>query len=557
MKKKVIEFKDFGFRYRVQAEQTLKNINLTIYEGEKVLIVGPSGSGKSTLAHCLNGLVPFYYNGEISGSLKIDGEDVSNKNIFELSQIVGTVLQDPDSQFIGLTVAEDIAFKLENYCIKQNEIIEKVSKSAKLVNMDKELNASPYKLSGGQKQRVTLAGVTVDDVKVLLFDEPLASLDPATGKSAMELIDSIQRESNKTVVIIEHRLEDVLHCNVDRIIVMDKGEIVADTTPNEILETDILTKVGVREPLYLTALKYSNCDAKDIKDTKDKITNWYNNCEVVNHNNEGQPILEMKNVTFSYTEEKQILSNVSFKVNKGDMVSIVGRNGAGKSTISKLICGFFKPTSGQILFDGEDLENKTIKERSQKIGFVMQNPNQMISKTMIFDEVAFGLRIRGLDESEIKQRVDETLKICGLYGYRNWPISALSYGQKKRVTIASILVMNPEVIILDEPTAGQDFKHYTEIMEFLVELNKQGITIIMITHDMHLMLEYTNNVIVLSNGQKIADDIPANILTNKEIIEKANLKETSLQELAIACDIEDSAEFVNRFINYDRKVRKI
>jgi len=557
MKKKVIEFKDFGFRYRVQAEQTLKNINLTIYEGEKVLIVGPSGSGKSTLAHCLNGLVPFYYNGEISGSLKIDGEDISNKNIFELSQIVGTVLQDPDSQFIGLTVAEDIAFKLENYCIKQNEIINKVSKSAKLVNMDKELNASPYKLSGGQKQRVTLAGVTVDDVKVLLFDEPLASLDPATGKSAMELIDSIQRESNKTVVIIEHRLEDVLHCNVDRIIVMDKGEIVADTTPNEILETDILTKVGVREPLYLTALKYANCDAKDIKDTKDKITNWYNNCEVVNHNNEGQPILEMKNVTFSYTEEKQILSNVSFKVNKGDMVSIVGRNGAGKSTISKLICGFFKPTSGQILFDGEDLENKTIKERSQKIGFVMQNPNQMISKTMIFDEVAFGLRIRGLDESEIKQRVDETLKICGLYGYRNWPISALSYGQKKRVTIASILVMNPEVIILDEPTAGQDFKHYTEIMEFLVDLNKQGITIIMITHDMHLMLEYTNNVIVLSNGQKIADDIPANILTNKEIIEKANLKETSLQELAIACDIEDSAEFVNRFINYDRKVRKI
>ena len=557
MKKKVIEFKDFGFRYRVQAEQTLKNINLTIYEGEKVLIVGPSGSGKSTLAHCLNGLVPFYYSGEMSGSLKIDGEDVSNKNIFELSQIVGTVLQDPDSQFIGLTVAEDIAFKLENYCIKQNEIIEKVSKSAKLVNMDKELNASPYKLSGGQKQRVTLAGVTVDDVKVLLFDEPLASLDPATGKSAMELIDSIQRESNKTVVIIEHRLEDVLHCNVDRIIVMDKGEIVADTTPNEILETDILTKVGVREPLYLTALKYANCDAKDIKDTKDKITNWYNNCEVVNHNNEGQPILEMKNVTFSYTEEKQILSNVSFKVNKGDMVSIVGRNGAGKSTISKLICGFFKPTSGQILFDGEDLENKTIKERSQKIGFVMQNPNQMISKTMIFDEVAFGLRIRGLDESEIKQRVDETLKICGLYGYRNWPISALSYGQKKRVTIASILVMNPEVIILDEPTAGQDFKHYTEIMEFLVELNKQGITIIMITHDMHLMLEYTNNVIVLSNGQKIADDIPANILTNKEIIEKANLKETSLQELAIACDIEDSAEFVNRFISYDRKVRKI
>ncbi len=560
MKKKIIEFKNFDFRYRVQANKTLKNINLTIYEGEKVLIVGPSGSGKSTLAHCLNGLVPFYYNGEMSGSLKIDGEDVSNKNIFELSQIVGTVLQDPDSQFIGLTVAEDIAFKLENYCIEQKEIINKVNESAKLVNMDKELNASPYKLSGGQKQRVTLAGVTVDDVKVLLFDEPLASLDPSTGKSAMELIDSIQKQSNKTVVIIEHRLEDVLHCNVDRIIVMDKGEIVADTTPDEILKTDILTRVGVREPLYLTALKYAGCQESDIKsleDSKEKIRIWYNKGEGISHKKQNQPILEMKDVTFSYTEEKQILSNVSFKVNKGDMVSIVGRNGAGKSTISKLICGFFKPTSGQILFDGEDLIDQTIKERSQKIGYVMQNPNQMISKTMIFDEVAFGLRIRGINENEIKERVEKTLKICGLYGYRNWPISALSYGQKKRVTIASILVMNPEVIILDEPTAGQDFKHYTEIMEFLLDLNKQGITIIMVTHDMHLMLEYTNSVIVLSNGQKIADDTPANILTNKEVIEKANLKETSLQELAIACDIEDSAEFVNRFISYDRKVRKI
>ena len=508
MKKTIIEFKDFGFRYRVQAEQTLKNINLTIYEGEKVLIVGPSGSGKSTLAHCLNGLVPFYYNGEMSGSLKIDGEDVSNKNIFELSQIVGTVLQDPDSQFIGLTVGEDIAFKLENYCIDQKRIINKVNESAKLVNMDKELNTSPYKLSGGQKQRVTLAGVTVDDVKVLLFDEPLASLDPATGKSAMELIDSVQRESNKTVVIIEHRLEDVLHCNVDRIIVMDKGEIVADTTPSEILKTDILGKVGVREPLYLTALKYAGCQDSDIKSiagSKEKIINWYNNGEVINHNKEGQPILEMKDVTFSYTEEKQILSNVSFKVNKGDMVSIVGRNGAGKSTISKLICGFFKPTSGQILFDGEDLINKTIKERSEKIGYVMQNPNQMISKTMIFDEVAFGLRIRGINENEIKKRVDKTLKICGLYGYRNWPISALSYGQKKRVTIASILVMNPEVIILDEPTAGQDFKHYTEIMEFLLDLNKQGITIVMITHDNEIAAQ-AKRIVRIQDGKIISDE---------------------------------------------------
>lgn len=568
MKKKIIEFKNFSFRYRVQAEPTLKNINLTIYEGEKVLIVGPSGSGKSTLAHCLNGLVPFYYIGDSSGSLKIDNEDALDKNIFELSKIVGTVLQDPDSQFIGLTVGEDIAFKLENYCLSHGEMIEKVNQSARLVDIDKEINESPYRLSGGQKQRVTLAGVTVDDVKVLLFDEPLASLDPATGKSAMELIDNIQKSKDKTIVIIEHRLEDVLHCDLDRIIVMDKGQIIADKTPDELLSSDILNKVGVREPLYLTALRYANCDINenmrpsninniDIDACKGNVNKWYDTTLKCKNISDSKSILEFKNVSFSYNNEKQVLKNVSFKVNKGDMISIVGRNGAGKSTISKLICGFYKPTRGQITFDGEDMVNKSIKERSEKIGFVMQNPNQMISKSMVFDEVAFGLRIRGLSDNEIKEKVYDTLKICGLYGHRNWPISALSYGQKKRATIASILVLNPDVIILDEPTAGQDFKHYTEIMEFLVELNKKGVTIIMVTHDMHLMLEYTNKVIVLCDGEKIADDDAANILTNKEIIEKANLKETSLYELAMRCNINDGIEFINKFIDYDRGVRKI
>ena len=566
MKKKIIEFKDFSFQYRVQAEPTVKNINLSIYEGEKVLIVGPSGSGKSTLAHCINGLVPFFYDGIVTGQLNINGNDATKMNIFELSKIVGTVLQDPDSQFIGLTVGEDVAFKLENYCISQDEMIDRVDKSAELVDIKKELYSSPYKLSGGQKQRVTLAGVTVDDVKILLFDEPLASLDPATGESAIELIDKMQKQNNKTAIIIEHRLEDVLHCDVDRVIVMDKGEIIADTTIDEIIRKDILRKVGIREPLYLTALRYADCEINDtlklknietleLGEYKEKLKDWYENIEVYESDENQNPILELDNICFSYNNEKQILKNVSFKINKGDMAAIVGRNGAGKSTISKLVCGFYKPTSGRILFDGKDMVDYTIKERSEKIGFVMQNPNQMISKTMVYDEVAFGLKIRGLSDSEIKERVEETLRICGLYGYRNWPISALSFGQKKRVTIASILVLNPDMIILDEPTAGQDFKHYTEIMEFLVDLNKKGVTILMVTHDMHLMLEYTNKVIVLSEGEKIADNIPAYILTNKEIIEKANLKETSLHQLALKCDIEDTTKFVNKFIDYDRRVR--
>lgn len=568
MKKPVIEFVDFSFQYRAQAKPTLNNINLTIYEGEKVLIVGPSGSGKSTLSNCINGIVPFSNEGKISGSLKVKGKETKEMSIFKLSNSVGTVLQDPDGQFIGLTVGEDIAFKLENDCVSQEEMKEKVKIVSEIVGIDTHLNDAPYSLSGGQKQRVTLAGVMVGDVDILLFDEPLASLDPATGKSAIELIDQIQKETKKTILIIEHRLEDVLHCAVDRVIVVNNGEIAADITPAELLSSNILSETGIREPLYITALKYAGCtitpemkpehiDTLNIDLCREKLKTWYEETSEEEKQTTGEAILEMKDVKFSYESGKEILHGVSFKVNKGEMVSIVGRNGAGKSTISKLICGFYKPTEGQILFDGRDLINDTIKERAEKIGIVMQNPNQMISKTMIFDEVALGLKVRGVPEEEIKNRVFETLKICGLYEFRNWPISALSFGQKKRVTIASILVLNPEVIILDEPTAGQDFKHYTEIMEFLKELNKKGVTIVMITHDMHLMLEYTNRAIVLSNGLKLAEDIAANVLTDEEVINKANLKETSLYELAVKAKLENPRMFVKKFIDYDRRIRRI
>ena len=568
MKKPVIEFNNFTFQYRAQAKPTLNNINLTIYEGEKVLIVGPSGSGKSTISNCINGLIPFSYKGDISGSLKIKGKETKEMSIFELSNSVGTVLQDPDSQFIGLTVAEDIAFKLENDCINQDEMKEKVRVVSKIVGIDNHLDLAPYSLSGGQKQRVTLAGVMVGDVDILLFDEPLASLDPATGKSAIELIDEIQKKTKKTIVIIEHRLEDVLHCDVDRIIVVNNGEIAADMTPNELLSSNLLSEVGIREPLYITALKYAGCEVTsainpehintlNLDKCKEKLKNWYEETSEDSNTTDSEVILELKNVKFGYDKDREILKGISFKVKKGEMISIVGKNGAGKSTVSKLVCGFYKPTEGEILFNGRNLANDTIKERAEKIGIVMQNPNQMISKTMIFDEVALGLRVRGLGEEEIKERVFETLKVCGLYEFRNWPISALSFGQKKRVTIASILVLNPEVIILDEPTAGQDFKHYTEIMEFLKELNKKGVTIIMITHDMHLMLEYTNRAIVFSNGLKLADDIAANVITDKNVISEANLKETSLYELAIKAELDNPREFVKKFIDYDRRIRGI
>lgn len=565
----IIEFKNFSFKYRFQKEPTIKDINLAIYPGEKVLIVGPSGSGKSTLAHCINGLVPFSYKGEITGSYSIAGQNPEKLGIFGLSKLVGTVLQDTDGQFIGLTVAEDIAFALENDMIPQPEMFERVARVAETVEVQSVLGNAPGALSGGQKQRVSMAGVMIDRVEILLFDEPLANLDPATGKRAIELIDQIHREEKTTVVIIEHRLEDALTCGADRIIVVGEGKIVADMTPDELLSEEILQREGIREPLYVTALKYAGCritadglpsDIRKMKESgslekyKGQVGEWFRQTTVPERKQNDEVVLEVKNLDFAYTSGKPVLRDVSFRIHKGEMLSIVGKNGAGKSTLSNLICGFLMPDSGSISLHGEDILNRSIKERGESIGLVMQNPNQMISKTMIFEEVALGLQVRGVAPEEIEKRVHETLKICGLYPFRNWPISALSYGQKKRVTIASILVMNPDIIILDEPTAGQDYRHYTEIMEFLKEINKNsGITIVMITHDMHLMLEYTDRALVIAEGQLLADEKPSEVLTDDVLTQKAYLKRTSLYDLAVGCGIGKPSDFVDCFIYYERE----
>ncbi len=567
MKTPIISFRNFSFQYRAQKQPTLHDINLDIYPGERVLICGPSGSGKSTLASCINGLIPFSYPGQCTGTLTVDGVDAPHSSIFELSAHVGTVLQDPDGQFIGLTVGEDIAFALENNCVQQQQMHEITDRVAKLVGVENHLAHAPHELSGGQKQRVSLAGVMVDEVKILLFDEPLANLDPATGKQAIELIDEIQKKSDTTVLIIEHRLEDVLWRHVDRIILVNDGRILADATPDELLCSSLLQDNGIREPLYLTALRYAGVaftpemrpdhmshmvlGGEDVA----RVQAWYSACAAPSPKAEAPVLLEVRDLTFGYNKGQKNLQNISFQIRKGEMLSIVGRNGAGKSTLSKLICGFETPNSGMILMDGKDIRDLSIRERAMRIGYVMQNPNQMISKTMIFDEVALGLRNTGLSEAEIRQKVEATLKICGLYPFRNWPISALSFGQKKRVTIASVLVMGPELIILDEPTAGQDFRHYTEIMEFLRGLNEQGVTVAMITHDMHLMLEYTPRAIVFSQSRLIADRSAAEVLCDQALIEEAALKETSLFTLSQRCNIQPPESYVKRFIEYDREVR--
>ena len=533
---KYISFNHFTFQYDAQAEATLKDISFDIAKGEKVLILGPSGSGKSTLAQCLNGIIPNIHKGQAKGQVRIDGQDIFKQSIYDKSQSVSTVLQDPDGQFIGLTVAEDLAFALENDCADQSEMKDKVALWAERLDLTSLLNHRPQDLSGGQKQRVSLAGVLIDESPILLFDEPLANLDPKSGQETIDLIDKIHKEVGATTIIIEHRLEDVLYRPVDRILLVNEGELLFNGSPDELLSSKLLLENGIREPLYVTVLRQlgfdtrsaqnlSQLDALDLSDLalpdrilKDKRDSL------------SDSILKVEGLSVSYGDNPAIIEDLSFSLKKGERLAIVGKNGAGKSTLAKALCGFV-PSQGKLTYKGQDISQDSIAERSERIGFVLQNPNQMISQTMIFDEVALGLRLRGIEETEVEERVHEVLKTCGLYSFRKWPISALSFGQKKRVTIASILVLKPEIIILDEPTAGQDYKTYTDIMNFLDSLQKQGHTIVMITHDMQLMLEYSDRCLVVVEGKIIADDKPVTILNQKDLLESANLKQTSLYTL--------------------------
>ena len=563
----IISFDHFGFQYTAQAEPTLYDISLDIRKGEKVLICGPSGCGKSTLAHCVNGLIPNSYPGKTTGTLTVGGQNAENLSLFDLSKVVGTVLQDSDGQFIGLTVAEDMAFALENDCMDQKDMKALVDRVAQLVGVSGVLGHAPYEISGGQKQRVALGGVMVSGVDVLLFDEPLANLDPAAGKKAVELIDEIQKRTGCAVIIIEHRLEDVLHCPVDRVVLMGEGRILFDGDPDSLLCSDLLQKSGIREPLYVTALKYAGVpldrdqrlsylpELRLTEADRRRVADWFFAQPEPEAEKAKKELLRAENIDFTYEGGHHALKGISASIAEGEMLSIVGTNGAGKSTFSKVLCGFEIPQKGTLTLSGEDLSAYSIKERADRIGYVMQNPNQMISKTGIFDEVALGLRNRGVPEEEVKPRVEKVLKTCGLFPFRNWPVSALSYGQKKRVTIASILVLEPKIILLDEPTAGQDLYHYTQIMDFLAELNRSGTTVVLITHDMHLMLEYTPRAIVFHDGQVIADTSAAEVLNSPEIVETAHLKETSLYHLANNCGIASPEEFTRRFIAADREVR--
>lgn len=533
----MIRFKNFSFQYDAQAEPTLKGIDLEIVEGEKVLIAGPSGSGKSTLGQLLNGIIPAIHKGTMSGEFLLAGKPAFDQSVYDKSQLVSTVLQDTDGQFIGLSVAEDLAFALENDMVQQSVMKDQVASWAERLELRDLLGHRPQDLSGGQKQRVSLGGVLIDESPILLFDEPLANLDPQTGQDTIALIKQMQEETGATTLVIEHRLEEVLALDLDRIVLIADGCIVFNGAPNQLLASDLLAQHGIREPLYLSVLRdlaypiaadqpLDQLSALDLSMLEKPDLQ----VEALESEQAIAPLLSVRGATFAY-DNRLILKGIDLDLKKGERLAIVGKNGAGKSTLAKALCQFIQ-ADGEFLWQGQDISQDSIKERAEKIGYVLQNPNQMISQTQLYDEVALGLRLRGWQEEEIEERVVEVLKVCGLYAMRHWPISALSFGQKKRVTIASILVLGAEVILLDEPTAGQDQAHYEEMMAFLDQLAEAGHTVVMITHDMQLMLEHSDRCLVVLDGQVIANQSPLAVLSDAVLVAKANLRETSIFNLA-------------------------
>ncbi len=538
----MINLKELEVKYQKLNNPTLKSINLQISNGQKVLILGPSGSGKSTLGKVLNGLIPNSINGQISGQNTIDNLHFGEASIFELSTKIGTIMQDQDSQFVGLNVAEDIAFYLENLAIPVDLMHKKVDSVIDILEVNDIKDTDPSRLSGGEKQKVSLAGVLVNDVDTLLLDEPLANLDPKSSIEVMELIKKINKDLSKTIIMIEHRLEDALIADFDVVVVIEDGQIIFNDTPNELLKSDILKQVGVRKPLYLEALDKLQFDYQTIANVLD-----YNSFDLSNLKFDIQRtqtcvasssrLLEVNSLNFSYGDHL-VLQDVNFSVGKGEIVSLLGANGTGKSTLCDTIIGINKDYDGTITIDSASIDNMSITERSHLIGYVMQNPNHYITETLVGDEVAFTLRDSNLSNAQINEKVDLALSACRLTKFKKWPINMLSYGQRRRVTIAAALVRMPKMIILDEPTAGQDYDTFKSIMDTVSTLRNQfDISILVITHNMQIAYEYSDRALVLGKGKIQYDGQIDKLYENHELLDANNLRTTSIQEFARVTNI--------------------
>ncbi|MBS9336953.1 ABC transporter ATP-binding protein [Fructobacillus parabroussonetiae] len=535
-----IQLKDLSFRYHSQAEETLKNLNTTIKKGSKTLVLGPSGSGKSTLISLINGLVTDK-DGEISGTLTIDGQDQQAGDAFERSLAVGTILQDTDRQFVGLTVAEDIGFVLENEAVPVRQLRAAVKRMAERLELTALLPLGPESLSGGQKQRVAMAGVLVGDSPILVLDEPLASLDPKTGQQILETIDQLHQEGI-TIIMVEHRLDEVLRQGVDQVLVLQDGEFVFDGQTADLLKEPAFHDWQLAQPAYLSWIENSGYPLAQLENRQDvdRVTGpgLAEALEKLGQSEAATSIakvgddeaLSVSNLSYAYGD-RQILKNLSFRIERNRWLALIGENGSGKSTLARILAGFLPIQTGSILATdagspaGEriDFADLTLSEQAQYVGYVSQNPNEMLIGLSVFDEVATGLRLRNVPEQIIEEKVFFALKKANLYPYRNWQSQSLSFGQKRRLSVLAVAILEPAVLILDEPTAGQDDVSAKGLLEYLSILRQDGIALVTVTHDMALIEKWADQVLSFVDGQLSEKMRPAELFQSKSL-----LKETAL-----------------------------
>ncbi len=513
------------FKYRTRPELALENISLKVNPGELLLIAGSSGCGKTTLARCINGLIPRSYRGERSGQVLLHGREVADMQISEIAQVVGTLLQDPERQIVASNVFNEIAFGPENLGLPRAEIINRVDQAISRLNLEYLRERETFNLSGGEKQKVALAGVLTMNPSILMLDEPLASLDPASAHEALEVFRSLADEG-KTVILVEHRVEDAIDARPDRLLYMEDGKIkylgpIRDLPP----EIDH-TKVKLPAPWVVQRVK-----------ALDKVPAATPKPEA---GERGEPLVVFENVDFRYDEEYPlVLQNVNLKIYPGDLIAVLGPNGAGKSTLVKHAIGLLKPTRGRVLVEGEDTRKMSVAQIARTLGYVFQSPTHMLYAPTVREELEFGPKNLEFDPASIPQYVNESLLTVNLKGLDEYPPLGLSFGQQKRTTIAAVLAMRSKILIMDEPTAGQDFANYTRFMKALCDTSDNAQSIltanfaatIFITHDLDLAVTYANRVLLFGDKHIIADGKPQDVLKDDQLLRKYRVRPTSLLRL--------------------------
>ncbi len=577
MSEPIITVKDVNFVYEGSRRRAIADINLTVNKGEFLVITGPTGAGKSTLCQCLNGIIPKFTQGVMTGSVNVCGMDTSEHAVFEMAPHVGLVFQDADAQLFGMTVEEDIVFGPSNLGYDYTECMRRIDKALTDLNISSLRERKPQELSGGQKQSVAIGGVYAMLPEVILFDEPTSMLDPWGKQNVFSIIKDINKIYGVTIVLVEHEMDHIARY-ADRVAVMDKGRIVLMGETREVFrQTERLKALGMKvpqaielsallrrdgviqtEPLYAEALIEELQALSEMQGVRAKPDAPHEDAPQAE--SAAEPIIKAKNLVFSYLGQGRQLDDVSVTFQKGDFAAIIGQNGAGKTTLMRTVIGLLKPESGVVIVDGENIKAKTVAELSATVGYCFQNPDEQIFTDSVLDELNFGPENLGRDAAQTKALVDDIIGEVGLENYTNtWP-KYLSKGERQRLTMGAIIAMDPEVIIVDEPTTGQDWRETLWIMELLKKMNERGKTILIITHNMEIVNRYCKRVLVMCNGKIMADGAPQSVFTQTALLKQAYVEPTAITRIAQALpympnDVLSVGAFYDRFMKLYREVK--